>query len=398
MKKQNKNKKNEKPSIETFMKNVEFAVTQIENNDFTMYFFVVDSKNVPNAMMAYIYQMAKSLHDKGYKVCMLYQMEGEYSQADIEAIEKGGGVPDENRVFVGVGDWLGKEYADLPHMNIMKEENKWMTGAYDFLFIPEVFSSLMFLTFKERIPSKRYVILHDYNYIMEFIPTGHQWANYGIDHVITTCDEQARRINETFPYTKPHTTVIPPYFPACFRKPVTAKKMVVNIIAKNKDDVNRIVKPFYWKYPLYNFISFRDLRGYPRQKYAELLQEGQITVWCDDKTPFGVSAIEALKCGNLVIGKIPDTIPEWLTDENGLWFNDINDVPELLFKTVSTLLADDMPDILQKGIDAAEKLYTCDEYDRKLTEFVENMKKERIEELRRFAEIEKNNAEKEEKK
>lgn len=395
--KKNKKTENSKPNIETFVKNVELAVSQIENNDFTMYFFVVDSKNVPNAMMCYIYQMAKSLQDKGYKVCMIYQMEGEYSQSDIEAIEKGGGVPDENRMFIGVGDWLGQEYADLPHMNIMNEENKWMVGAYDFIFIPEVFSSFMFLTFKNKIPCKRYVILQDYNYIAEFIPTGHQWANYGIDHVVTTCQAQADRINSVFPYTKPFTTVIPPYFPACFTKPVTAKKMVVNIIAKDREDVNRIVKPFYWKYPLYNFISFRDLRGFPRQKYAELLQEGQITVWCDDKTPFGISAVEALKCGNLVIGKIPDIIPEWMNEDNGLWFNDINDVPELLFKAISTLLADDMPPILQNGINEAAKLYTAEEYNRKLMDFVENMKKERVDELKRFVEIEKNNVKNEKK-
>ncbi len=396
MAKKNKNEI-KKPDINVLVKNIEFAVSQLENNEFTLYFFVVDSKNVPNSMMEYIYQMAKSLNDKGYKVCMLYQLEGEYSQEDIEMITKKDGVPDENRMFVGVGDWLGEEYAELPHINIAKEENKWEVGAYDFLFIPEVFSSFMFLTFKNRIPCKRYVILQDYSYIMEFIPTGHQWANYGIDHVVTTCDEQAKRINNVFPYTKPHTTVIPPYFPACFRKPVTAKKMVVNIIAKDQQDVNRIVKPFYWKYPLYSFISFRDLRGFPRQKYAELLQEGQITVWCDDKTPFGHSAVEALKCGNLVIGKIPDIIPEWLNENNGLWFNDINDVPELLFKAVSTLLADDMPAILQKGIDEAEKLYPYEAYNKKLTEFVDNMKKERIDELKKFAEIEKNNAKNEEK-
>ena len=131
-------------------------------------------------------------------------------------------------------------------------------------------------------------------------------------------------------------------------------------------------------------------------RYAELLQEGQITVWCDDKTPFGHSAVEALKCGNLVIGKMPDIIPEWMTDDNGLWFNDITDVPELIYKAVATLLSDEMPETLQKGIDEAEKLYPYEEFDKAVDGFLENMKKERVDELKRFAEIEKNNAKKEE--
>ncbi|MBP5723704.1 MAG: hypothetical protein J6X18_09060 [Bacteroidales bacterium] len=391
-----KNKKNEnKKDIDKLIKNVEFAVSQIEKNDFTFYFFVLDSKNVPNSTMCYIYQLAKAIQDKGYKVCMVYQMENEYSEEELKLINEKDGMVDENRVFVGVSEWLGEEYANLPHLNIAKEP--WNVGAYDFLFIPEAFSGLMYLTLQKQAPCKRYVILHDFNYVSEFIPLGHQWANYGIDHVVTTCKEQAERINDVFPYTKQHTTIIPPYFPAYFRKPLTAKKMIVNLIAKDKDDVNRIIKPFYWKYPMYSFVSFRDLRGFPRKRYAELLQEGQITVWCDDKTPFGHSAIEALKCGNLLIGKMPDIIPEWMSDDNGLWFNDITDAPDLIYKAVATLLSDEMPETLQKGIDEAEKLYPYEVFDKAVTDFVDNMKKERINELTRFGEIEKNNVKKEEK-
>ena len=383
-------KKNEnKKDINKLIKNVETAVSQIKDNNFTLYFFVLDSKNVPNSTMCYIYQLAKAIQDKGYNVCMLYQMENEYSEEEIELIKSQKGVLDENRMFIGVNEWLGEEYKSLKHLNIMKEP--WNVGAYDFLFIPEAFPSLMYLTLKEHASCKRYVILQNYNYVSEFIPLGHQWANYGIDHVVTTCEEQARRINEVFPYTKSHTTIIPPYFPNYFRKPVTAKKMVVNIISKDKDDVNRIAMPFYWKYPIYNFITFKDLRGLSRKEYAEKLQEGQITVWCDDKTPFGHSAVEALKCGNLVIGKIPDTIPEWMTDDNGIWFNDIYDVPDLVYKAVATLLSDEMPAILQKGIDDAENLYTYKEFDKALSNFIENMKEERIAELNRISEIERNN-------
>ena len=67
MKKSNKPKE-KKMDFDKMVKNVEFAISQIENNEFTLYFFVLDSKNVPNATMCYIYQMAKALQDKGYKV------------------------------------------------------------------------------------------------------------------------------------------------------------------------------------------------------------------------------------------------------------------------------------------------------------------------------------------
>ena len=198
MKKSKKETKNEKKfDVEKMLKNVDFAVSQIEKNDFTLYFFVLDSRNVPNSTMCYIYQMAKAIQDKGYKVCMIYQLEGEYTKDEMELIEKEGGTPDENRMFIGVGDWMGEEYMEIPHLNISKDE--WSVGAYDFLFIPEVFSSFMFLTFKNKIPCKRYVILHNFDYVTEFMPLGHQWADYGIYNVIATSQEQANRINDVFP-------------------------------------------------------------------------------------------------------------------------------------------------------------------------------------------------------
>ena len=39
----------------------------------------------------------------------------------MKLIEKGNYNPMDDNVFCGVGDWMGKEYADLPHLNIAKK-------------------------------------------------------------------------------------------------------------------------------------------------------------------------------------------------------------------------------------------------------------------------------------
>lgn len=383
-------KKTNEEKNETIVQRVEETVSKLNKKDFTLYFFVIDSKNVPNGKMNYIYQMAKTLHDKEYNVCMLYQLDDEYSAGEIAEIQQKGSVPDDMKRFVGVGEWLGEEYASLPHMNIQKEE--WKIGPADFLFIPEVFSSFMFSTYKNRIPCKRYVILENFDYVTEFIPVGQQWANYGIDHVIATTEAQAKLINNVFPYTANHTTVIPPFIQNFFRKPVKAKKLVVNLVCKNRDDINKIVKPFYWKYPVYKFVSFNDLRGLPKKQFAEQLQEGSITIWVDEYTPFGYSGLEAIKCENILIGKIPQIIPDWMSEDNGIWFNDINDVPDILSKVVATLIEDEIPEKIAKGIEETSKLYTFEEYDKNLTKFMDVAIKERIEELESLKLIAKNNA------
>jgi glycosyltransferase involved in cell wall biosynthesis len=381
------NKQNNKNEV--VIKRIEDAIENLKNKNFNIFFFIVDSKNVPNGSMNYIYQMAKALHDKEYNVTMCYQLDDEYSAGELAELEAKGQVPDGIRRFVGVEEWLGEEYSSLHHMNIQKEE--WQIGPADIIFIPEVFSSIMYQTFKNKVPCKRYVILQNFGYVTEFIPFGHQWATYGIDHVVTNTAANAELINRLFPYTKEHTTVLPPYIQGFFRKPVKAKKLIVNIIAKNQDDINRIMKPFYWKYPVYQFVSFQDLRGLPKKEFAEQLQEGCITIWLDEYTPFGYSALEAMRCGNIVIGKVPQIIPDWMTDENGVWFTDINDVPDILAKVVATVLEDEIPEQMEKAMDETAKLFTYETYEKNIDRFIEQAIQERINELIAVKQAAKNN-------
>lgn len=373
------NNNDSKVKKEVVVQRIEEAIANLKEKNFNMFFFVVDSKNVPNGSMNYIYHMAKTLQDKGYNVTMCYQLDGEYSESELEELERKGKVIDDIKRFVGVEQWMGEEYSSLPHMNIRKEE--WRIGPSDFLFIPEVFSSFMAETFKNHIPCKRYVILQNYGYVTEFIPFGHQWMTYGIDHVITNTEANAKLINDVFPYTKEHTTIIPPFINGYFRKPVKAKKMIVNIVSKNTDDINRVIKPFYWKYPVYQFISFQDLRGLPEKEFAERLKEGSVTLWMDEDAPFGYSALEAIRCGNIVVGKIPKIIPEWMTETNGVWFNDINDVPEILSRVVATLLEDEIPEEMEKSMEETSKLYSFEEYSKNIDDFMKNAIEERIEEF-----------------
>ena len=286
----------------------EFAINNIREKKNKWFFFVVDSKNIPNSGMEYMYQMAYTLKEKGFDVTMLYQLDNEYTPEEIEDLKKKNMPLDNNRVFTGVGEWLGTEYAELPHMNIQKEQ--WVVSPSDFLFVPEVFSSLLKQTYQHNIPCKRFVVLQNYDYVSEFIPFGDQWASYGVGDVITTTEQQKELILKVFPYLK--CKILNPYIKECFRKPIKPQNLIVNIISKKQSDVNRIVKPFYWRNPWLQFVTFRDLRGYSQNEFADKLKEVAITVWVDDETPFGYSALEAIRCNNIVLGKIPQNIPEWI--------------------------------------------------------------------------------------
>lgn len=363
------------------IKRIEKSIKSLDKRDFTLYFFVVDCNNVPNGNMFYIYSLAKTLHDENYNVKLVYQLKDEYTKKELEELKRKNKPIEQNRVFVGVGEWLGKSYSELPHMNISQEE--WKVSPCDFLFIPEVFPSLMKQSFKAKIPCKRIVVLHNYDYITEFIPFGDEWGSYGIHDVITTTDYQKNMIQSVFPYVK--VDVLKPYISPLFRHPIKAKQLIVNIISKRKEDVNRIMKNFYWKYPAYKFILFRDLRGFPKDKFAEYLQESAITVWLDTETPFGYSALEAMACENIIIGKVPEVIPDWMQKDgellnNGIWTYNINDIPDILAKVIGTFMQDNIPDSLFEDMKNTIKNYTIDEWNNSVKQlfakYVEDRKRE----------------------
>ena len=369
---------NDKQTIER----IDEAISNLKENNFTFFFFIVDCKNVPNGNMQYMYQLAKTLNDKNYKVKMLYQLENEYNKSEIEELNRKEKPIDERRVFTGVGEWLGEEYMNLPHINISKEE--WKVSPSDFLFIPEVFSSLMKQTYQFKAPCKRIVVLHNYDYITEFIPFNDEWGTYGIRDVITNTDQQGKLVNSVFPYIKCKT--LNPYISDIFRKPIKPKKLIVNIISKRTEDVNKIMKQFYWKYPMYKFISFRDLRGYPKEMFAEFLQESAITVWVDNETPFGYSAIEAIRTGNILIGKVPEHSPEWMSDDDGLlnnavWTYDINTIPDILSQVLGSWMQDKIPAVLYENMEKLDNLYTYETYEKKVDEIINDYINERIKEF-----------------
>lgn len=369
---------------------IESAESIIKNKKSTLYFFVVNSKNIPNGSMSYIYQLAKYLYDCDYDVKMIYQLPNEYDKEELEGKEESD--IDDERIFHPASEWMGKEYDGIPHMNISKEE--WKVSPSDFLFIPEAFSGLMFETYKHKIPCKRYVILQNYNYVTEFIPLGVEWSNYGIFDAICSTSAQEKKIKEVFPYIKTH--ILNPYIDDCFRPNIKPKNLIVNIISKNQNDINKIIKPFYWKYPIYKFVSFRDLRNFDRKEYAELLKESAITVWVDTDSQFGYGALEAMRCNNIVIGKMTDDVLEWSSDgnilyDNVIWFSNFDDVHKIIASVIGSWMRDQVPSELKNAVEKTNLLYKFEDWKGKVEQLINSLFESRIKELEETKIIAKNN-------
>ena len=336
-------------------------IEKIDKKKNKIFFVVIDTKGNPSGSLEYIYKLAKIAHDSGYDVTMLH-------------------TEDE---FVGVGDWLGEDYASLPHANISKDNV--MVSPSDVMFIPEIFSQVMNQT--KKLPCKRIAILQNYDYILEQMPFAAQWGDFGIMECITNEKYNEDLLHDIFPYVK--TNVIPPYIDKIFGTTSEPKKMIVNVVAKDQSDINRIVKPFYWKYPAFKWVSFRDLRGFPKSTFASALREGAITIWADDDASFGYSALEAIKSGSILIAKLPKEELSWAYEDgkNGktlrnccIWFEDFNDLHKKIASVVRSWTLDKVPSILEKEGKKVLNLYseekTKDTFSTYLNGVLSNRKKE----------------------
>jgi len=358
-----KNKENEiKTEQEVKLTPIERLTIELEkldNNQFKILFYVLDSKGNPNGSLANIYVMAFMLQELGYEVLMLH------SDTD----------------FQGVGEWMGEKYAKLPHANI--EKDKISINVSDILVIPELFSNVQSQTSK--LPCKRIVLCQQYSYLYEFLPIGSEFGKYGILDVITTSKGQEALLKDVFPYVK--TKIIQPSIAPYFYKGIGEKELVVAIASKDQSFINRVIKPFYLKYPLYKFLTFKDLRSLPQETYAEEVRNSAALVWIDTDTNFGYSAIEAIKSGTIVIAKMPEIIPDWALEEDGetltnavIWVDKMNDIPRVIASVVQGWMNDNVPEILTESMATFKDKFTREQQKEQVktvfNEYIEDRKKE----------------------
>jgi hypothetical protein len=103
----------------------------------------------------------------------------------------------------------------------------------------------------------------------------------------------------------------------------------VGISCRDRAVHRKIISEFYLKFPHLRWITFRDMVQMSYDEFSDALRECMVSVWIDDESTFGTFPLESMKSGVPVIGKIPDTEPDWLTD-NGFWTYDGNKIVDLL--------------------------------------------------------------------
>ena len=341
----------QKNQIENQISQLKDVIGNLENKNFKLYFFTLDTKGNPTAGIANIYEHVKMLNELGYKSYILH----EKNDYKLRGDENG----------QGISDWLGEEYANLPHASI--EGQELLISPADFIIIPEIFSNIMDQV--KGFPCKKIVFSQSYDYLLELLPIGKRWDfDYGFNDVITTSNKQANYVKSLFPSVKTH--VIPLSIPEYFKPSGKPKTPVIAVLTRNAGDATKLAKSFYLQFPIYKWVTFKELRGLSRQKFATELEKCCLAVWIDDQAGFGTFPLEAMECNTPVIGKMPNMLPEWMENmepngevsvkNNGVWTNTTLNIPELIATYLKIWLEDAVPSDLLESMAESRGQYTVE--------------------------------------
>jgi len=361
---------------------VKSVIDKLKSKDFSIYFFTLDTKGNPVASIANIYEHVKVLNNLGYKAHILHESD-DYKKFG-----------DENQN--GLADWLGEEYANLPHVSMTSQS--FNVGPQDFIVIPEVFSNLMQEPLIRSLPCKKIVLSQSHEYIFEMLPIGRRWTDFGFNDVITTSEKQAEYLKSIFPSIESH--VVPVAISSLFKPSNKPKLPIVGIHSRNQIDISKIVKSFYLKYPIYKWLTFKELRGLSKAQFADELSKCCLAIWVDDVAGFGTFPLEAIECDTPVIGKIPNTVPEWMEEldsdgnpiikYNGLWTNSTLNIPELISTYMKVWLEDSIPQELLDGMNETKGVYSEENQVKKIEEVYGSLVQSRVDEFENIIDLLKN--------
>ena len=320
---------------------------KVKSKQGRLFFFVADTQGTPMASIEYIYRIAKILHDDGHLVFMLHEKEK----------------------FIGVRDWMGEEYSNLTHISLTTmndNKNFQITGA-DTFFIPELYADFFKKLWESKLPSDTVIICQSHTFVFKYLNASESWSYYNIDEVITTSNKMKSFLEE-YQRTKNIYVVNPP-ITSEFSVATEPQKPIISIISRVPEDIERVAKLFYQKYPIYSWVTFRTLGNMKKENFAQTLKETCVAVWLDDYSSFGTFPLECMASGVPVIVKIPDLIPEWAEEfnpqdssiklsDNAIYVSNILAMPDYIAKFLEAWFLGDVPDTLYKNMKTTAAKYS----------------------------------------
>jgi hypothetical protein len=331
---------------------LELSIENMKNKKAKIYLISQDTKGNAKASIAYIYRLGLSLLNGGYNPIILH----------------------ESSDYTGVSQWLGEEYMVLPHKAI--EGQNLEVSPEDLLVIPELFGYIMSQVSK--LPCGKIVLCQAYDHIFETLQPGESWTQLGFYKCITTSDYQKEFIEGIMRGVS--YEILKPYFSDKFKPSNLPSKPIVAVHTREHRDTINLIKSFYIKFPQYRWITFRDLRTLSEEEFANGVQECCLSVWIDETSAYGTFPLESIKSNVPVLGLVPNMVPDWMNEDNGLWINNKVQIVDFIADYLQNWLEDNVSEKLFEGMKkTSESLLTKEIFDKQVLSIFDKIMNTRLE-------------------
>jgi hypothetical protein len=245
----------------------------------------------------------------------------------------------------------------------------------DLIVVPELYGFIMEQI--KKLPCGKIVLSQSYDYIFDTLQPGDTWSQFGFLKCITTSEKQKEWIKNTMRSVS--IDVVEPVISDNFKKQALPPKTVINIHTRDHRDTTNTIKAFYSRFPQYRWFTFRDLRGLSESDFSEKMKDSFVSVWVDPIAGYGTFPLESIKMGIPVIGIVPNMVPEWMNENNGIWINNPNILVDVIADFVQNWLEDNInPELYNEMEKTSEKLITTEKFEENVNNVFNEMIQTRL--------------------
>jgi glycosyltransferase involved in cell wall biosynthesis len=114
-------------------------------------------------------------------------------------------------------------------------------------------------------------------------------------------------------------------------------------------------------------------------EFAEAMKDSFISIWIDQTSSFGTFPLESMKMGIPVLGLVPDVVPSWMNEDNGLWVNNKTIIVDVLSDFIQNWLEDNLnPELFFNMDKTMETISTLEKFESDTIELFSRMFEVRI--------------------
>jgi hypothetical protein len=280
----------------------------------------------------------------------------------------------EKSEYYGVSSWIDSKYMELEHRSI--EGTSLEISPDDLIVIPEIYGFVMDQITK--LPCGKIVLSQCYDHIYETLQPGQTWNSLGFLKCITTSEKQKEYLETQMRNIS--FDVIEPVVSESFIPNTLPSKTIINVHTRDHRDTINLIKSFYTKFPQYRWFTFRDLRGLSEKDFYDAMKDSLCSIWIDQQSSYGTFPLESIKMNIPVIGLVPDIVPSWMNEENGIWINNKTMMTDVISDFIQNWLEDNLnPSLFENMKKTTESLNTIEKFENDVVELFERMISTRLE-------------------